>query len=185
MGMIEDSHQEFRIPLGAKASSACYLLVRKGEVVYVGQSVSVFNRLTSHINTYNRHARGLRPYSNNGKWEKKPVAFDEVVIIPCAKDDLDKLEQSLIQKHLPAQNVKMRRPAPRPELLDVPAIQQLLLKGRERKAQEKTKELKRRSLPRNAAQVEREFREYRDPQMKITIPVLPSLFKTEYVVDAS
>lgn len=74
---------------GAKMTAGVYLLLKAGEVVYVGQSRNVERRLTQH--------RGNK------------VDFDERQIIEVPATDLKKVEQQYILKHRPALNGRETR----------------------------------------------------------------------------
>jgi hypothetical protein len=67
----------------------CYILMRQGSPVYVGQSINVFGRIASH--------RGACSYPTRG-------AFDEVRVIWCAADALDATERRLIEELRPPMN---------------------------------------------------------------------------------
>lgn len=71
-------------------SSLCgvYFLIRRAEVVYVGQSVNVFSRLTQHM-------KGGR------------ITFDSFNVVPCAPDKLDGLEAHYIAALMPVHNRSM------------------------------------------------------------------------------
>lgn len=69
--------------------SAIYFLLKDGEVVYVGQSVSVFDRLLSHLNEMRSEAA---------------KDFDSTSFIPVPKDRLDELEQLFIRVLRPKYN---------------------------------------------------------------------------------
>jgi hypothetical protein len=167
---MENATANLRFSFIDGVPSGCYLLRRKGVVVYVGQSVSVVNRIASHWNNYQRQRHGKRPYLNNGRWLTTVIAFDEIEIIPCAKDDLDTLEAALIQQHLPELNKLLKREVP-PDLQDVPFFQELLRKADEGAEKAKTKP-KWRRLPRPALETERDFQQYRDPRIGVTLPRL-------------
>ncbi len=62
--------------------SGVYFLVSKNEIIYVGQSVNVFSRISQH----------------------KDKKFDRYVFIPCAVDALDKLESLYIHYLQPRMN---------------------------------------------------------------------------------
>lgn len=64
-----------------------YFLIDKDEVVYVGQSLDVLNRLSKHM-------RGGR-------------RFERFAFIACKKEDLDELERLYINALVPAWNTAM------------------------------------------------------------------------------
>lgn len=66
--------------------SGVYFLIRGGRVVYVGQSLNVYNRLETH---------------------KKTRRFDTYFIMPCAPDVLDIVEDYYIKTLWPEENNDM------------------------------------------------------------------------------
>jgi hypothetical protein len=81
--------------------SGIYLLMKREEIVYVGQSVKLAPRLATHAAQRGR------------KRSKTAVAmfFDRVLVMPCALADLDRTEKDLIQRYQPKYNVK-QKPVP-------------------------------------------------------------------------
>ena len=71
------------------ASTSCgvYFLLRHSEIVYVGQSVDVFLRLSKH----RREGRD----------------FDAFNFLPCAKEDLDRIEKMYIEAFMPKWNLRI------------------------------------------------------------------------------
>ena len=158
-----------------------YLLMRGEEVVYVGQSVNVYTRISSHYQTLQRHRKGLRPlYNGTGTWAiRKLIVFDSVKIKICPKKDLDKEELALIQHYQPKNNDHMNRP-PRPEAVDglrsMPMYQELIRQAELRKArEERNKPMKKRRLPKEAHLVEQRFKRDRDERVVVTLPKLKCL----------
>ena len=82
-GVLLREHEivEHAVPV----STACgiYFLIREQRVVYVGQSVNVFSRIFTHVQT---------------------KQFDSYVYIPCEADMLDKLESLYIHFLSPSLN---------------------------------------------------------------------------------
>lgn len=92
--------------------SGVYMLLWRGQVVYVGQSIQMWARVNSHWNNLVRVRKGKRPYGNN-LTAALQIEFDEVKLVYCPKQNLDAMEQSLIQKYLPKHNTNLKRePAP-------------------------------------------------------------------------
>jgi|SRR5579871_1718639 len=87
--------------VSAMMRSGIYVLVRKGEVVYVGQSRQLYVRVYQHAMARGKlKARpGVKPKLKVG------FAFDEVHIRFCALGELDALEKALIEKYKPKHNV--------------------------------------------------------------------------------
>lgn len=90
--------------------SAIYALVRRGEVVYVGQSVSPIARIYGHQQGWSRRLP---------KRKVKGIVFDEIWIRPCHQFRLDDVEQEFIRKYQPKHNVRHK---PRPGSLDLAEI---------------------------------------------------------------
>lgn len=79
---------------------AVYALLRKGEVVYVGQSKRPMTRIYSHV-----HKRGkLSPWKPGIRERKVGFAFDGIWVRPCMLSELDGLEQEMIRKYQPKHN---------------------------------------------------------------------------------
>jgi len=79
-----------------------YALVKAGEVIYVGQSRSVYQRVYAHRNVASRAAKG----KTIPTWLPiKGFVFDEVWVRACRVDELDKLEQQMIDRFRPRFNV--------------------------------------------------------------------------------
>jgi hypothetical protein len=71
--------------------SGIYFLIRAGRVVYVGQSVNVFRRLSEHI--------------------KNGFKFDAFTISLCDPKDLDRLESTYIRAIFPEDNLVYGAPS--------------------------------------------------------------------------
>ena len=84
-----------------------YLLVWKGEVLYVGKSLNIFHRIGQHVTAMRRHKKGLLRYKS--KEEVPFIEFDRIMVkwVPLA--EIDREELKLIQRFLPEHNVKMNR----------------------------------------------------------------------------
>lgn len=80
----------------------CYALGRKNEVLYVGQSKVLINRLYVHVGARDRAARGKYRQGD------RMVPFRQVMIWPCEVAELDELEQELIKLYQPRYNVHHR-----------------------------------------------------------------------------
>lgn len=89
--------------VSAVMRSGVYVLAFRGEVVYVGQSKSMYSRIYTHRNLWNQSRRGKQHPS----WlpnSVKGILFDEVWIKPCHVDQLDTLEREMITLHRPKHN---------------------------------------------------------------------------------
>ena len=88
-----------------------YALVKRGVVIYVGKSKSLYARIYAHRHYANRAARGKTIPS----WlPVKGLVFDEVHIRPCALEELDALEHAMINRYKPHYNQNLKnslRPA--------------------------------------------------------------------------
>lgn len=89
------------ISAGATLGSGVYLLVHKGDVVYVGKSNHLLRRWYEHRSAYylSRQKRAQRP-------QKKAMLFDDIHYQPCGLKELDALERELIAKYRPRYNEK-------------------------------------------------------------------------------
>lgn len=83
-----------------------YALCRRGVVIYVGKSKSLYQRIYTHRNL-----------SSRGKDKKMPawmpqslkgIAFDEVLIRPCRLEELDALEEQMINLYKPHYNINLK-----------------------------------------------------------------------------
>lgn len=90
---------------------AVYALLKRGEVVYVGQSKKPLTRLYSHA-----HARGRKsPWKPGYREQTVGFQFDKIWIRPCMLAELDRIEAEMIKKYQPRHNVK-GKPRPIPEI---------------------------------------------------------------------
>lgn len=75
-----------------------YVLLRLGEVVYVGKSKAMLVRIYSHRALARKRAPA---------WIKcRGVVFDQVLVRPCHPDRVDELEQALIRQYSPRYNIQ-------------------------------------------------------------------------------
>ena len=82
-----------------------YALVREGTVVYVGQSKKMLARISAHKSNWGRKAMpAWMPVSLRG------VLFDEVHVLPCRVEDLDRIERGLIDLYKPKYNIMHKAP---------------------------------------------------------------------------
>ena len=100
-----------------------YALVKRGVVIYVGKSKSLYARIYAHRHYANRAARGKTIPS----WlPVKGLVFDEVYIRPCSLEDLDHLEWQMINLYKPRYNQSLKnnlRPGPLRLVIDGIEIQ--------------------------------------------------------------
>ncbi len=84
-----------------------YALVRDGVVVYVGQSKKMLSRVEAHRSNWGRKSTpSWMPASFRG------VLFDQVFVMPCRVEDLDRLERAMIDLYSPKYNIKLKPPTP-------------------------------------------------------------------------
>ncbi len=84
-----------------------YALVRGGVVVYVGQSKRPLSRIAAHKSNWGRKALpAWMPASLRG------VLFDEVHVLPCRVEDLDRVEAAIIELYKPRYNIRIKTPGP-------------------------------------------------------------------------
>jgi excinuclease UvrABC nuclease subunit len=82
-----------------------YALCKRGVVIYVGKSKSLYARIYTHRHFANRGAKGLRVPD----WlPVKGIQFDQVFIRPCHLDDLDRLEAEMVNRYKPRYNQSLK-----------------------------------------------------------------------------
>lgn len=83
-----------------------YALCKRGVVIYVGKSKSLYARIYTHRNL-----------SSRGKGKKVPewmpqslkgIQFDQVFIRPCTLEQLDELEAEMINRYKPHYNINLK-----------------------------------------------------------------------------
>ncbi len=85
--------------------SGIYVLVKRGVVIYVGKSKSLYSRIYTHKHFANRGAKG-KPIPS---WlPVKGMQFDEVHIRYVHVDDLDRVEAETINKYKPHYNMNLK-----------------------------------------------------------------------------
>lgn len=95
------------IDVSATLLPGVYALVREGVVVYVGQSKRPLARISAHKSNWGRKAMpAWMPASLRG------VLFDEVHILPCRLEDLDRVEAFIIELYKPRYNIRVKSPSP-------------------------------------------------------------------------
>jgi excinuclease UvrABC nuclease subunit len=94
------------VEVSAILGAGVYALVRDGVVVYVGQSKRMLSRISAHKSNWGRRTPSWLPASCRG------ILFDEVHVMPCRVEDLDRLEQRLINLWKPRYNVQLKAPTP-------------------------------------------------------------------------
>ena len=84
-----------------------YALVRDGAVVYVGQGKKMIARVEAHRSNWGRKSvPAWMPVSLRG------VLFDQVFVLPCRVEDLDRIEAAMIDLYKPKFNIKLKAPTP-------------------------------------------------------------------------
>lgn len=99
-----------------------YLLIGKGEVLYVGKSLNIFHRIGQHVTAMRRHKKGLLRYK--AKEETPFIEFDEIRVKWVPIQRIDAEEMKLIQRFLPEHNAHMKR-API-DVSDIPGVAKLI-----------------------------------------------------------
>jgi hypothetical protein len=103
----EDLSLDGFVDCTAILNCAIYALVRKGCVVYVGQSRSAHARISTHCRM--RRKRAAREGAKNSI---AGIAFDEIWVRQCTLGQLDILEAAMIKKHQPKHNTIYKPPVP-------------------------------------------------------------------------
>jgi excinuclease UvrABC nuclease subunit len=96
------------VEVSAMLKPGIYALLREGIVVYVGQSKKPLSRVEAHRSLWGRRQRSPAP----GWLPIKAILFDEVHVLSCRVEDLDKLERVMIDLYKPKYNVKLKSPHP-------------------------------------------------------------------------
>lgn len=121
--LCEDLELDGFVDCTSVLNCAVYALVRKGKVVYVGQSRSAHARISTHCRMRRRRAAAA-----GAKNSISGIAFDEVWVRKCTLGELDRLEAAMIKKHQPKHNqllVAQTPPLPIEELMRlVPSLPQ-------------------------------------------------------------
>lgn len=82
-----------------------YALVKRGTVIYVGKSKSLYQRIYAHRHTAKRAAVGKSIPS----WLPiKGFVFDQVFVRTCRIEDLDTLEAQMIETYKPRYNESLK-----------------------------------------------------------------------------
>jgi hypothetical protein len=73
-----------------------YVLIGKGEVLYVGKSLNIFHRIGQHVTAMRRNAKGKRPYK--GKDELPFIHFDKIMVkwVPIHQIDAEEMNKALM-----------------------------------------------------------------------------------------
>lgn len=82
--------------------SGVYMLVLRGEVVYIGQAKAMIVRVCTHRSNARKTLPAWMPPSAKG------IVFDEVLIRPCPVHLLDSLEYDLINLYKPRHNIALK-----------------------------------------------------------------------------
>jgi len=76
-----------------------YLLMWRGEIVYVGQSVKLSARVNTHI-----YSKGKKRTQMLGGRQITGPVFDKVMVMFVPKEDLNRVEKELIERYKPRYN---------------------------------------------------------------------------------
>ncbi len=91
-----------------------YLLLRKGEVVYVGKSKQPLMRIHTHVRNRGRAlSQGEYGKACGPAFKGKGIGFDEIRFLPCMLGQLGVLEMTFIKQYMPRFNV-IGNPNPEP-----------------------------------------------------------------------
>lgn len=92
------------VEVSAILRAGVYALVRDGAVVYVGKSKRMLARIEAHRSLWGRRSAPWLPI--------KGVLFDEIHVMPCRVEDLDRIERAMIDLYKPKFNIKLKSPQP-------------------------------------------------------------------------
>ncbi len=101
--MLEGGDRFVEIPLH---TSGVYALVCQRRVVYIGKSINVLQRISTHRNNMRRKLRG-KPTSLGV--QTPIIIFDRVFVRFCAEGELDMWEFRMIEKYKPEMNILLKR----------------------------------------------------------------------------
>lgn len=82
-----------------------YILVARGQVIYIGKAKSMLARLNTHRRKWADKRKG------NKLADFIPIPgllFDEVHIRPCTIETIDALEREMIDRYKPKYNIKLQ-----------------------------------------------------------------------------
>ena len=88
--------------------SGVYLLLSSGRIVYIGQSVNLFARISKHRSNLVKYREG-KPILGHSVGERRVVIFDQVKVYFAPIKELDALEFELINRYQPAANIRLKR----------------------------------------------------------------------------
>jgi len=98
-------------------ASGVYALLSRGTVVYIGKSKCMLARVYAHRNRYANRRRG-----KDVPWWLEAsipaIAFDQIMVLPCSLDRLDRLEKEMIERYRPKYNERLK-PSGAPPVLVV------------------------------------------------------------------
>ena len=103
--------EEGFVDFSALMHCAVYMLLRRGVVVYVGQSKALGERLLTHMRGRKRGQINKRNYFGANQMVSGFI-FDEIWIRPCMMNELDALEVAMIRKYQPKYNTLHKEPPP-------------------------------------------------------------------------
>ncbi len=101
--MLEGGDRFVEIPLH---TSGVYALVCQRRVVYIGKSINVLSRISTHRNNMRRKIRG-KPTSLSV--QRPVIIFDRVFVRFCPENELDMWEFRMIDKYKPEMNILLKR----------------------------------------------------------------------------
>ncbi len=99
---MQFDHEDVSVDLGGLLASGIYFLLWRGEVMYVGQTKTMFIRLYAHCSGRKKRRMKLGGRMILG------VVFDGIRMIPLPPSDLDRVEREMIEWYQPKYNDRMR-----------------------------------------------------------------------------
>jgi hypothetical protein len=89
------------IEVGIAELCGCYLLLWKGEVVYVGRAENILQRLCAHRYSLLRYLR-----NKHVGLHQKVIRFDRIRFAFCTRSEMDRRERELIVQYRPRYNTQ-------------------------------------------------------------------------------
>ncbi len=96
------------IDVSAVLQGGVYVLVHRGEIVYIGKAKRMLNRVYAHLSIASAKAKRTVP-----SW--LPIAgvyYDAIFIRPCHPDHVDALEREMIDLYRPRHNDRLKPTGP-------------------------------------------------------------------------
>jgi hypothetical protein len=122
--MIAKMEEDFVRLKEVLAPVGVYVLYWQGKVVYVGKSLNIFGRLSTHFVQMRRRLNGAAPYAQH----QPPILFDDVGVKWCTVEEINRVEIGLIARYRPRYNTQHL--PPHSVAMRIPALKELLARAK-------------------------------------------------------